>query len=90
MRTIMDIIVTATGQGRCVYDETIDLTTLGELTIRRGSHVEPDEAGQWWADLSPVDGPRLGPFERRSQALDAERVWLESSWLTAASDRQAG
>lgn len=86
----MDIIVTATGQGRCVYDETIDLTTLGELTIRRGSHVEPDEAGQWWADLSPVDGPRLGPFERRSQALDAERVWLESSWLTAASDRQAG
>jgi len=86
----MEIIIAPNGQGRCVYAEDIDLSALGELTIRRGSHVEPDEAGQWWADLSPVDGPRLGPFERRSQALDAERTWLESNWLTAASDCQVG
>lgn len=86
----MNIVIRPDGSLRCVYDELIDLNVLGQLEIQRGSHVEPDEAGQWWAELSPVDGPRLGPFGRRSQALDAERVWLESSWLTAASDRQAG
>ena len=57
--------------------EVIDLTALGELSIRRASHVEPDDLGQWWADLAPVKGPLLGPFRRRSQALDAERLWLE-------------
>ena len=41
----MEIIFAANGQGRCVYDEAIDLTTLGKLAIQRGSHVEPDEAG---------------------------------------------
>ena len=86
----MEIIITAAGQARCVYGETIDLATLGKLEIQRGSHVEPDEAGQWWADLSPVDGPRLGPFDCRSQALDAERDWLEANWLTSAPTCQAG
>jgi hypothetical protein len=37
--------------------------------------------GRWWADLGPVSGPKLGPFDRRSQALEAEREWLEASWL---------
>ncbi len=35
----MDIIVTATGQVHCIYDETIALTTLGKLTVQRGSHA---------------------------------------------------
>lgn len=86
----MNLIVASTGHVRCLYDEDIDLTTLGSLEIRRGSHVEPDQTGQWWADLSPVDGPRLGPFDRRSQALDAERVWLEANWLTAEYSGRAG
>jgi hypothetical protein len=33
--------------------------------------------------LAPVKGPRLGPFDRRSQALDSERAWLEHYWLPA-------
>ena len=47
---------------RCVYDEAIDLSQLGELTIRRASHVEPDDQGLWWADLARREwaGPR--PF----------------------------
>ena len=85
----MEIIFATDGQGRCVYDEAIDLTTLGKLAIQRGSHVEPDEAGQWWADLAPVSGPCLGPFEHRSQALSAEREWLEHEWLQPSTD-QAG
>jgi hypothetical protein len=47
------------------------------MSIRRASHVEPDDDGQWWADLSPVNGPHLGPFAKRSEALTAESSWLE-------------
>ena len=30
---------------------------------------------------APVGGPVLGPFDRRSEALEAERAWLEAHWL---------
>jgi len=82
----MNIVIRPDGSLRCVYDETLDLTLLGKLEIRRGSHVEPDEAGQWWADLSPASGPQLGPFDHRSQALAAERDWLERNWLQPTAD----
>jgi len=81
----MEIIITTDGQGHCVYAEDIDLTSLGRVAIRRASHVEPDDDGHWLADLSPVDGPVLGPFERRSTALDAERDWLARHWLPPGS-----
>ncbi len=77
----MDLLIDPCGGIRCVYGEAIDLQALGNLTITRASSVEPDEQGQWWADLAPVGGPRLGPCDRRSQALDAERTWLEDRWL---------
>ena len=37
--------------------------------------------GRWSADLAPVCGPSLGPFALRSEALAAEREWLETHWL---------
>lgn len=79
----MQLLVTSTGQVRCLYGETIDLASLGPLSIRRGSHVEPTADGQWRCDLSPVGGPQLGPFLCRSQALAAEVAWLETHWLAA-------
>jgi len=78
----MHLVIHADGSASCLYDEAIDLAALGSLTIERGSHVEPDEQGRWFADLTPVSGPMLGPFERRSEALDAERAWLEAYWLS--------
>src|SRR5687768_14962970 len=81
----MQLVVASDGNIRCVYDETICLATLGQLSISRGSHVEPDAQGNWLADLSPVAGPVLGPFSLRSDALAAERAWLESHWLSMAS-----
>jgi len=80
----VQLIIDDVGTIRCLYGEEIDLSSLGSMTIVRGSHVEPDEAGQWFADLSPVSGPTLGPFHRRSQALEAEARWLETNRLVPA------
>lgn len=77
----MELVVTSTGEVRCVYDESIDLRQLGSLTIERASHVEPMPDGSWQADLSPVGGPVLGPFARRTAALAAEQEWLAAHWL---------
>ena len=70
----MDLFIAPDGSSLAIYDEAIDLHTLGTTIITRASHVEPDESGQWYADI--VDGPKLGPFTRRSEALAAEVVWL--------------
>jgi hypothetical protein len=77
----MLLVIDPDGLVRGLYGEAISLEALGPLQISRASHVEPDRDGRWWADLAPVDGPCLGPFPRRSQALDAEGQWLEN-WLT--------
>ena len=77
----MNLIITPSGCVRCVYGETINLHSLGTPDIRRGSHVEPTDDGQWTADMSPVDGPMLGPFVARSSALHAETAWLDRHWL---------
>ena len=81
----MQLLIEPKGRVRCIYAEAIDLPSLGTLTVRRGSYVEPDGQGQWTADLSPVSGPVLGPFVLRSDALAAEVAWLEAHWLMPAS-----
>ena len=81
----MQMVVSPKGTFRCIYDEAIDLRELGQPVIRRASRVEPDGHGQWTADLTPVGGPVLGPFPRRSDALAAESQWLEANWLTQPS-----
>jgi hypothetical protein len=78
----MHLVVTPQGEARCIYSEEIDLRCLGTLTIRRASHVEPAADGRWLADLSPVGGPVLGPFDLRTEALSAEVSWLEQHWLS--------
>jgi hypothetical protein len=81
----MQLVILPSGQVRCLYDETIELHSLGQLVIARGSHVEPDREGHWHADLAPVGGPKLGPFACRRQAIAAEQAWLEVHWLTATT-----
>ncbi|QDU94476.1 hypothetical protein [Lignipirellula cremea] len=77
----MQILITPGGAVRCIYGEAIELSAIGRLSISRGSYVEPDAAGRWFADLAPVNGPKLGPFTQRSDALRAEAKWLELHWL---------
>ncbi len=78
----MDLFIDPSGQITCLYGDEIPLNTLGILSIRRASHVEPDERGAWWADLAPSDGPKLGPFSTRTAALDAEVLWLTQQMLS--------
>jgi hypothetical protein len=81
----MMLVVTRHGTVRTVYCEAIELSEIGRIDIRRGSHVEPNANGQWMADLSPVDGPTLGPFDNRSEALAAELSWLNEHWLLSVT-----
>ena len=77
--TEMELVVGADGGVKCIYDETLDPRALGKLEITRASHVEPDSDGNWWADMGPSEGPVLGPFGTRREALAAERGWLRRS-----------
>jgi hypothetical protein len=74
-----DVVITIDLDGRVsfVYDDALaNVLDEGEARIRRVSHVEPAPGGGWEADMSPVDGPKLGPFPTRGDALEAERDWL--------------
>jgi hypothetical protein len=86
----MTIIIERNGSVRGVSGESIDLATLGRTEITRASHVEPDERGRWLADLSPVGGPVLGPYARRSEALATEVEWLEANRLVAPGVTTSG
>ena len=77
----MQLVIESGGAVRCIYSEEIDLAALGSLAISRASHVEADQLGSWWADMGPVNGSCLGPYNLRSEALVAEAAWLETNIL---------
>lgn len=76
-------IIIGKGSTRFIYDDKLKglIDRLGgESDTRRCSHVEPD-GNQWTADLSPVGGPKLGPYALKQEALDAEVKWLVAHGL---------
>ena len=76
----VEIIVEADGRLSFVHDDDVaGLFAGSESRTRRASHVEPTDAGTWTADLAPVDGPTLGPFVTRREALAAEVNWLKAA-----------
>ena len=82
-----ELIIGLGGNVRMIYSELIEANALGDPKIERGSHVEPDQNGLWWADLSPINGPKLGPFLMRSRAIEAEIAWLREFWLEPAPEQ---
>lgn len=71
------LLIDDTGTLTFIYDDALrPLLDLGHPDIQRASHVEPTPDGRWTADLSPVGGPILGPFDLRDQALAEETAWL--------------
>ena len=77
----MRLRIETNGTIKAIYSEAIPLEAMGHASIQRASHVEPDGSGGWFADLTPVGGPVLTGFTRRSEALAAEVDWLERHWL---------
>lgn len=73
------IDISPEGEVKFIYDDLLaGLLAEGEAVTQRVSHVEPS-AGGWTADLSPVNGPVLGPYKLRQEALDAEVAWLKQN-----------
>lgn len=71
------LVISPSGTLTFIYDDELQpLVSEGDATISRVSHVEPNSAGCWVADMSPVGGPELGPFDLREEALTAEKLWL--------------
>ena len=91
MTESLTINIDSAGRLRFVWaDEARELLALGHSMIERASHVEPMADCRWTADLAPIDGPLLGPFDSRSEALAAEVAavewWLlDSPTFSAAS-----
>jgi len=88
----MNIRIETDGTLRFIHsDDLSDLMEQGEARITRASHVEPYDGsggtsfadqhqGVWWtADMGPSDGPVLGPFKTRAEALAAEVAWLQEN-----------
>lgn len=86
-----EMVVGNDGSLRMIYaDEAAKIFegVVSAVTVRRASHVEPEEVVvfdslpgndtgvRWQADMGPVGGPVLGPFKTRQEALDAEHAWL--------------
>jgi hypothetical protein len=83
---MMELVIKPSGEGHCIYAESIDLNAIGSVCIRRASRVEPTDQGKWMADLSLThNGPLLGPFDKRTDALSAEVQWLRENWLEKVS-----
>ena len=56
-------------------DELVDLCAEGLTDIKRVSNVEP-EGSKWRVKI--INGPDLGLFNSRKEALDAEIEYLEA------------
>ncbi len=75
------VVIGADGLLKFIHDDDLNgLLDEGEAAITRASHVEPD-GRDWFADLAPVLGPKLGPFSTRRAALRAEHDWLLENHL---------
>lgn len=71
--------ISTDGTITAIYSDDL-LSFEGDVSISRASHVEPS-GSNWMADLGPVNGPVLGPFRTRAEALKSEVEWLEKNIL---------
>ncbi|WP_447859640.1 hypothetical protein [Nitrospira calida] len=80
-----ELVIWPDGTAVAIHEDRLApvLAALGRVAVARASHVEPvlvdGEMRGWQADLSPVNGPVLGPFTTRQEALELERIWLEEA-----------
>lgn len=81
-----EVVILSDGSVKFLYyDELKPLLDIGDVHVSRASHVDPERTAEglkWFCDLSPVNGPKLGPFETRAEAIEEEVKWLSANYLT--------
>ncbi len=81
----VDVFILSDGTVKFLYyDELKPLLNIGDVHVARASHVDPEKTEdglKWFADLSPVNGPKIGPFETRNEAIAGEIEWLTKNYL---------
>ena len=71
----MVLVITPDGTGHALYDERIDLNTLGPLHVERATSIEFDEKTQYWR-VRDRDGFPMFNSPSRRQCLDWERKYF--------------
>lgn len=77
----VEVVIQSDGSVVMIHDDDLFrlLSGVFVLDTRRAAHVEPTASGRWGVDVGPVTGradQTVGVFERRDEALSAERAWL--------------
>lgn len=83
----MKIVIRTSGKVEAIYSDALRPVLEGmgaQYSVRRASHVEP-LGTKWTADLAPVGGPVLGPFDLHAEAIAAEIAWIDRHHLGAAA-----
>lgn len=83
VKRLKTITVRKDGTIEFIYDDDLKgfIDDNKEKKVFRASHVEPNENGDWYADLSPINGPKLTGFKTRQAALNAEVAWIQNNYL---------
>lgn len=87
--TEYSVFILPDGTIRFIYDDSLKwLSSESNIFLKRASHIEAnvnDNKVEWFADLSPVNGPLLGPFASREESIEAEKHWLHKYHLPCYS-----
>ena len=75
----MVLVLTPDGIGHALYDEKIDLNTLGPLHIERATSIEFDDETQYWR-VRDRDGFALFNSPSRQACLDWERKYFSNPY----------
>lgn len=80
---LIELIIDEDAVIHAIYNDALrplfDEASFSE--VRRASHVEPCGGGRWTADMGPVGGPVLGPFDTHEQAIQAETAYIRKEIL---------
>lgn len=71
------VVLTPDGAGHALYDERIDLSTLGPLHIERATTVEFDERAQCWR-VRDREGFAMFNSPSRQACLEWERKYFSN------------
>jgi len=72
------IYFTPDGKGRALYNETVDLSAIGRLSIKRATRIEFSDRAQAWRVYSPRGRKALFSSPSREACLAWEQQYLEA------------